>query len=78
MARYLFAEAGCTLPDATSHMDGNALQLSLSYQAACCDLLKHTSAFICIMVADQRDLVYVLTDFGQRINNNNNNNNNCC
>ena len=29
MARVLFAEAGCTLPDATSHMDGNAMQLSL-------------------------------------------------
>ncbi len=44
--KVLFTIAGHTLPNATLHMEWNAMHaaeaaLALNHQAACCDLLKH-------------------------------------
>ncbi len=44
--KVLFTDAGHTLPNATLHMEWNAMHaaeaaLALNHQAACCDLLKH-------------------------------------
>ena len=65
MARVLFAEAGHTLCHLAHGRECYATEaaLALSYQAACCDLLKHTSAFIIVMVADQESLFVILADF---------------
>ena len=66
MARVLFAEAGHTLCHLAHGRECYATEaaLALNDQAAVAICWNMSSLFICIMVADQKDLVCVLADFG--------------